>query len=300
MKRLSLDILWYKGLALLLLALVPLALKAQEFDDDYSKRIICYLADESLAGRAPATEGSRMAREFIVAEMERAGLQVELQGDEYINVIGRLKGLDTTSLIIVGAHYDHHGIRVVKGSSDTIPRIHPGADDNASGVAALLQLARAFGKSETPLKYTVLFCAWDGEERGMKGSYDFAQKRVANPEEVALYMNFDMVGRTKDPANPAVTFAWDGHCDNLVQLCRECAERIEQPFVVLYDKRMEYGKGGSDYAPFSALKIPFIAWMEDEMHADYHKPTDTPDKICWEKLRKTTELAYFILAEYLY
>ena len=55
MKRLSLDILWYKGLALLLLALVPLALKAQEFDDDYSKRIICYLADESLAGRAPAT-----------------------------------------------------------------------------------------------------------------------------------------------------------------------------------------------------------------------------------------------------
>ena len=108
-------------------------------------------------------------------------------------------------------------------------------------MAALLQLARAFGKSETPLKHTVLFCAWDGEERGMKGSYDFAQKRVANPEEVALYMNFDMVGRTKDPANPAVTFAWDGHCDNLVQLCRECAERIEQPFVVLYDKRMANG-----------------------------------------------------------
>ena len=146
MKRLFLDILWSKGLALLLLALMPLALKAQEFDDDYSKRVICYLADESLAGRAPATEGSRMAREFIVAEMERAGLQVELQGDEYINVIGRLKGLDSTSLIIVGAHYDHHGIRVVKGSSDTIPRIHPGADDNASGVAMALTLLDYYAK----------------------------------------------------------------------------------------------------------------------------------------------------------
>lgn len=274
--------------------------QSELFPEEYSKSIIYYLADEKLQGRAPGTQGSELARAFVVEELRKCGLEVECQGDGYVNVIGKIKGLDTTSYVIIGAHYDHHGIRPVKGSADTVARIHPGADDNASGVAALLQLARAVSLSGRVPQRNLLFCAWDGEERGMKGSYDFVAKRISHPEQVALYMNFDMVGRTKDPANPAVTFAWDGHCENLEQLCLESAKRIEQPFTVVYDKRMEYGKGGSDYAPFSARKIPFVAWMEDELHEDYHKPGDTPDKICWVKLRKTIELAYIILSEFIY
>jgi hypothetical protein len=108
-------------------------------------------------------------------------------------------------------------------------------------------------------------------------------------------MNFDMVGRTITPENPAVTFAWNNNYPYLLDICKEVQKSIPAPFQVLLDERRGDGKGGSDYAPFSALDIPFIAWMEDFMHEDYHKPTDTFDKIHWEKLRKTTLLAYGIL-----
>ena len=72
-------------------------------------------------------------------------------------------------------------------------------------------------------------------------------------------------------------------------------DTVGQPFRILYEKRFGDGKGGSDYAPFSSHNIPFVAWMEDIMHEDYHKPGDTPDKIHWEKLRKTVPLSYGVL-----
>ena len=147
-------------------------------------------------------------------------------------------------------------------------------------------------------EYTILFCAWDGEEKGLLGSKYFVEKwfgtRAAS-DSICYYMNFDMVGRTATPEHPAVTFAWNDNYPYLKEQCTKVAEMIPGPFRILYDQRFGDGKGGSDYAPFSARNIPFVAWMEDEMHEDYHKPTDTPDKIHWIKLRKTVLLAYGIL-----
>ena len=163
----------------------------------------------------------------------------------------------------------------------------------------MLSLAKMLKSSGITPEYTVLFCAWDGEEKGLLGSKYFVNKwydeRNLTKDSICCYMNFDMVGRTADPANPAVTFAWNDNFPYLKQQCESVAEKIAAPFTVLYDQRFGDGKGGSDYAPFSARNIPFIAWMEDEMHADYHKPGDTPDKIHWIKLRKTVLLAYGIL-----
>jgi Zn-dependent M28 family amino/carboxypeptidase len=147
-------------------------------------------------------------------------------------------------------------------------------------------------------KYTVLFCAWDGEEKGLLGSRYFVHnwyKNRTQTDSIVHYMNFDMVGRTATPENPTVTFAWNNNYPYLLDICKEAQKEIPAPFNVILDERKGDGKGGSDYAPFSKKDIPFIAWMEEELHSDYHKPTDTPDKLHWDKLKKTTLLAYGIL-----
>jgi len=166
-------------------------------------------------------------------------------------------------------------------------------------------LAKMMKASGVVPQYTLLFCAWDGEEKGLLGSKYFVNTWPSDlivpecgaslKESVVCYMNFDMVGRTITPENPGVTFAWNNNYPYLLDICKKAQESISKPFQVLLDERRGDGKGGSDYAPFSAQDIPFIAWMEDFMHEDYHKPTDTPDKLHWEKLRKTTLLAYLIL-----
>lgn len=281
------------------------------YSTKYAQEVIDFMAHKKFRGREAGTKENHKIMEFIAGEFEKAGYPVEKQtitneslvkaiGEpkpgktypkEMTNVIATLKGKDPHKLVVVGAHYDHLGYK--KGIG-----IHPGADDNASGIVALLSLAKMLKSSGITPEYTVLFCAWDGEEKGLLGSKYFVNTWYSNrsqEDSICRYMNFDMVGRTADPANPAVTFAWNDNYPYLKQQCQEAAGKIAAPFNVIYDQRWGDGKGGSDYAPFSARNIPFVAWMEDEMHADYHKPGDTPDKIHWIKLRKTVLLAYGIL-----
>ena len=281
------------------------------YSTKYAQEIINHMSHRKFKGREAGTKENRKIMEFIKNEFIEAGVDVNIQhidaasladaigepkpGRTYPetmgNVIGRIKGEHSNKYVIVGAHYDHLGKK--KGIG-----IHPGADDNASGIVALLSLAKMIKASGITPKYTILFCAWDGEEKGLLGSKYFVEdwyaKRAAS-DSICCYMNFDMVGRTATPANPAVTFAWNDNYHYLREQCGIAAEKIPGPFNILYDQRFGDGKGGSDYAPFSKRNIPFVAWMEDEMHPDYHKPTDTPDKIHWIKLRKTVLLAYGML-----
>lgn len=286
------------------------------YSTGYAQEIINHLAHKKFKGREAGTKENRRIMEFIQDEFIRAGIDVQVQeitaqsltdaigeprpGRTYPekmgNVIGRIKGRQHNKYVVVGAHYDHLGYK--KGIG-----IHPGADDNASGIVALLSLAKMVKASGITPEYTILFCAWDGEEKGLLGSKYFVSewfaKRAAS-DSICRYMNFDMVGRTADAANPAVTFAWNDNYPYLRQQCIDAAEKIAAPFNILYDQRFGDGKGGSDYAPFSARNIPFVAWMEDEMHEDYHKPGDTPDKIHWIKLRKTVLLAYGVLYQWIW
>lgn len=288
------------------------------YNTRYAQTIVNYLAQDKLKGREAGTKEGEKAMKFVYKELKRAGYSPVLQpiteqtlkeaigeprkGRTYpkkmCNVIARLEGKNSDKYIIVGAHYDHLGYKEGIG-------IHPGADDNASGIAALISLAKMMKAADITPEYTVLFCAWDGEEKGLLGSRYFVSvwpdKNIFSSntqpleESAILYMNFDMVGRTITPENPGVTFAWNNNYPYLLDTCKELQGAVPTPFQVLLDERTGNGKGGSDYAPFSAHNVPFIAWMEDFMHEDYHKPTDTPDKIHWEKLRKTTLLAYLIL-----
>ncbi len=296
------------------------------YTTDYAQKVIGFLASERLKGREAGTKEAAKSARFIAKEFKKMGYEPQMQsftreqlnaviGEpkpakalyplQQCNVIASLVGKVSDRYIVVGAHYDHLGYKEGVG-------IHPGADDNASGIVAILSLAKMMKESGIVPEYTVLFCAWDGEEKGLLGSKYFvkgwphSKQTLSSLKEtlsigsslkelVVCYMNFDMVGRTITPENPAVTFAWNNNYPYLLDICKEVQKSIPAPFQVLLDERRGDGKGGSDYAPFSALDIPFIAWMEDFMHEDYHKPTDTFDKIHWEKLRKTTLLAYGIL-----
>ena len=288
------------------------------YTTEYAKKVIGYLSSKKLKGREAGTKEAGKAVKFIAKEFERAGYDPILQPftaqqltaaigkqkegkapypAKECNVIAKLDGVCADKFIVVGAHFDHLGYKEGVG-------IHPGADDNASGIVALLSLAKMMKATGVSPKYTILFCAWDGEEKGLHGSRYFVKgwphgKETLSSlkESVVCYMNFDMVGRTITPENPGVTFSWNNNYPYLLDICKEAQKSIPAPFQVLLEERTGNGKGGSDYAPFSALDIPFIAWMEDFMHEDYHKPTDTQDKIHWEKLRKTTQLAYSILWE---
>ncbi len=305
------------------------------YTTEYARKIVDYLASERLNGREAGTKEAGKAMRFIAKEFRKIGYKPVLQPftreqlnaaigepkegkalypQKQCNVIASVQGKCYDKFIIVGAHYDHLGYREGVG-------IHPGADDNASGIVALLSLAKMIKEADFTPEYTILFAAWDGEEKGLLGSKYFVNgwpdrnilqtvaagcecpqgvksaRRISLKESVVCYMNFDMVGRTITPENPGVTFAWNNNYPYLLDICKEARKSIPAPFQVLLDERKGDGKGGSDYAPFSALDIPFIAWMEDFMHEDYHKPSDTPEKLHWEKLRKTTLLAFAILWE---
>lgn len=307
--------------ALLLLWCVPLgaAETGDGYSTDYAKEVVDYLTKRSLKGREAGTKEGEKAMKYIQKEFKKAGYTPLVQSfsrEELTSVIGEprkgkpaypqmqnnviaeLKGKNPDKYIVVGAHYDHLGYKEGVG-------VHPGADDNASGIVALLSLAKMMKDSGVEPEYSILFCAWDGEEKGLFGSKYFVgswpsasvvpECEASLKESVVCYMNFDMVGRTITPDNPGVTFAWNNNYPYLLDICKEEQKGIDLPFQVLLDERRGDGRGGSDYAPFSAQDIPFIAWMEDFMHVDYHKPTDTPNKLHWEKLRKTTVLAYRIL-----
>ncbi len=299
-----------------LLAQKPTKNVTDVYTTEYAQDIINFLTQKKFQGREAGKKASLPVVKFLKDEFIKIGCPVlkqtisdtdllEAKGEpkqgtcypkKIYNVIGKIEGLNKDKIVIIGAHFDHLGKKKGLG-------IHPGADDNASGIVSLLSLAKMIKATGCTPKYTIYFCAWDGEEKGLLGSRYFVHnyyKYKSQEDSIVHYMNFDMVGRTATPENPTVTFAWNNNYPYLLDLCKEAQKDIPAPFNVILDERKGDGKGGSDYAPFSKKDIAFIAWMEDKMHEDYHKPSDTPDKIHWEKLQKTTILAYKVLEGLVY
>lgn len=153
------------------------------YTDEYAKDVVYRLADEKINGREAGTRECAKIMKFIAKELKSFGYDVDIQkitdktlasaigepksGKVYPkkmgNVIARIEGKDPHKLVVVGAHYDHLGNKPGIG-------IHPGADDNASGIVALLSLAKMIKVSGIEPQYTIMFCAWDGEEKGLLGS----------------------------------------------------------------------------------------------------------------------------------
>ena len=196
-----------------------------------------------------------------------------------INVVGWIPGSDpelTDSFIVLGAHFDHVG-KNAKGW------IWNGADDNASGVAALLAVADAFGKSKNPPRRNLVFAAFSGEEIGLVGSHCFVAENLIPAERILAMVNLDMVGRSR---NRGLLVSGTRSSPPLREIVAKAAEGLD----LVLDFENEEFFDRSDQASFYYEQVPVVFFNTSE-HLDYHTPEDTSDRIEYEALTSITILA---------
>ena len=283
---------------------------------------VAFLADDDLEGREAGTQGGRIAGDYIVsmlkslgihpvgdsyyhpfevyhAERQKKGQRWQVEPDSIAklkqvvhqklslnNVLGMIEGKNKNEYVIVGAHYDHLGIDPMLDGD----QIYNGADDNASGVSAVLQIARAFlATGQQPMR-NVIFAFWDGEEKGLLGSRAFVQS-FPQIDQVKGYLNFDMIGRNNDESNPThvVYFYTESHPAFGEWLKHD----IEKYHLNLTPNYRPWDKpvGGSDNGTFAKRDIPII-WYHTDAHPDYHMPSDHAERINWDKLVNITKASF--------
>lgn len=252
-------------------------------------------------GRKSASEGERMTAEFIAARFKKWGLKPAGRNGTYLqdfrvdsrrargtgwNVMGYLEGSDPVlkdEIVAVGAHID-----AVGGS---------GADDDGSGTASMMELAEACASLGKKPKRTLLFIGWGSEEAWMVGSYHFARHPTRfSIRDVGFYLNLDMVGRN-DRTPGQVVIAGSESSDPSVRPIIEKFLPVGGLAVKL-EKPMRSPPG--DAMPFYENGVPFLyfyTYTYGRVHADYHKPSDTPDKIDYASQEKITRLVFDILLE---
>lgn len=181
------------------------------------------------------------------------------------NVIGRLPGDGTSEQwVVVGAHYDHLGRVPNFNTQDSTPIIHNGADDNASGTAAIIELARVLAAGERP-RCNLLFIAFSAEEMGLLGSKHFVEEPTIRLADVRAMINFDMVGRL---SQDKFTIYGVPSANEFDELVKQAAERTNVKY------RAALGMtGNSDHASFYEHKIPYLFPITG-VHKEYHQPED--------------------------
>ncbi|GET27531.1 hypothetical protein NT017_38600 [Prolixibacter sp. NT017] len=204
------------------------------------------------------------------------------------NVLGKIEGKKKDKFIVIGAHYDH------LGTHDGY--IWNGADDNASGVSAVLNIAKAMIASGVQPEYTILFACWDGEERGLLGSHYFVN-HWANKGKIMAYLNFDMIGRNAGPEAPdnQVTMIYSKAFQPAVTLSKQHISAYNLNLVVSYNGS-EKPDSGSDNVWFVKDDVPLF-WFHTGGHPDYHQPTDVPEMINYTKMANIIRLSYLDIFE---
>ena len=202
--------------------------------------------------------------------------------DTGYNVIGRIDtGNDT--VIVIGAHYDHLGW----GTSTSLyagpePMIHNGADDNGSGTATMLELARYYATHPEQMRYSMVFCGFSGEEAGLIGSSTFARSDLIDTTKVRLMVNMDMVGRLHEHDTTVAIFGIGS------------AAEFQPYFDSLQwsDLKMSFkepGTGPSDQTAFYNRGVPVLYFFTGA-HEDYHKPSDDADLVDYSGIKKVADL----------
>lgn len=258
------------------------------------------LTAPEMAGRGAGTEGGAHARAWIETRLSTLELPT-LDGPEYgrpfaftlksgadvrgSNVVAVCRGRRPgAGAFVVSAHYDHLGVR--DGQT-----FH-GADDNASGVSLALELAAHCAR--TPYTHTVLFAFFDAEELGLQGARAFLQDPAVKAHPIVLNVNFDMVSRSD---RREIYLAGPGRWPLLKPLLQPIAAKA--PVAVKFGHDTGGGQNDwttqSDHGVFHAAGIPFV-YFGVEDHADYHKPTDTPEKISPDFLSGVASTVFTALA----
>jgi hypothetical protein len=235
----------------------------------------------------------RVSRSFWDRILEKAGkrdvkIRVTLKTDMVVvrrrtsNVVGIWPG-DAAGAVVVGAHYDHLGFGLPGASlAGVTDRIHPGADDNASGVAALLEIAQAVAAEGRPFRRSIVFVAFAGEEIGFLGSGRYVDRPARPMDETAAMINLDMVGRAK-------TGGLSVQGVGTSPLWEAFARRLQEEAPVKVSIRRS-GLSASDHSLFYAKRVPVLFFFTG-MHKEYHRPTDTADRVDAEGLAEVARWA---------
>src|SRR5215218_7984789 len=224
-----------------------------------------------LAGIPVAVISKQAAEKLANAKEVRLATDVVRVDVPAHNVVGVIEGSDPVlknEAIVIGAHYDHLGRG---GEGSLAPRsgeIHHGADDNASGTAGVLELARIFSAQRPKLKRTLVFIAFSGEEEGLLGSNYYVNHPLVPLDKTVAMINMDMIGRMKDRK-----LVIGG-----VGTAKEWRQLLTVPNGEFELTLNEDGYGPSDHSSFYSKQIPVLFFWTGT-HSDYHKPSDTFDKI---------------------
>lgn len=280
------------------------ALKYVDVDD--LKKHLEYLSSPELEGRMSGKRGNVTTANFIAEEFEKYGLAVEFHklgirrmnngpkneiGDNFTqNVYGILEGTSNKNeIVIVGAHMDHIGYGPNMSRSPRNIEVHPGADDNASGTVALLQIAKALSKLTDKPKRTIVFQAYSAEEMGLLGSRHYCDNPLYPKDQPSInkhvfMLNMDMIGRL----GAGEYFAGFSEGESSIDIAM-IIDKLENKYK--FAKNITSRKtGGSDHASFYNKKVP-IAFLHTGGHSDYHTPNDVSNKINFDGIAQIAKYA---------
>ncbi len=276
------------------------------------KKLLYTLASDEYEGRKTGEKGQKIAAQYIINYYKNLGISAANTDGNYLqnipveyfngrskdaseNVVAYIKGTSKADeYVVISAHYDHLGIK------DSL--IYNGADDDASGTSALLEIAEAFQKASKDgngPKRSIVFLNVTGEEEGLFGSKYYSENPIFPLESTVVDLNIDMVGRfdKKHADNPE--FVYLIGADKLSQELHDLSEATNKKYTNLFldytyndenDPNRFYYR--SDHYNFAKNGIPIIFYFNG-VHEDYHKATDTPDKIRYDLLQKRAQLVFY-------
>lgn len=257
---------------------------------------VTFLASDKLKGRGTATKEEQKAAKYLAKQFKKAGLKPKGDNGSWFHEFSFKKPQDphgtvsadapvlksrnvaayldngAPNTIIIGAHYDHLGLGHDRNSleANSVGKIHNGADDNASGTAGVLELARYFAQNGVREQHNFLFLCFSGEELGLLGSKKYVETPTVDLSKVHFMLNMDMIGRLNEDNRMVVGGV--GTAPNFVPLLNS----LNTPELSI--KQDSAGIGPSDHTSFYLKNIPVLFFFTGQ-HTDYHKPSDDVEKV---------------------
>jgi hypothetical protein len=282
------------SIATFLLAISSVFAQKTAISEKKLRKHITYLASDKLKGRGTGTPEERMAAEYLAKQFRSIGLTPKGSDGTYFYKFTFKKsdphgGVDASAkpisaqnvaafldngaahTIVIGAHYDHLGMGHDHNSLDPNPegKVHNGADDNASGTAGVVELARYFAKNGVKEQHNFLFLCFSGEELGLYGSKKYTENPTIDLNTVSFMINMDMIGRLNEEKK--VVVGGVGSAPDFVP----CLQNLKSDLGMKLDST---GVGPSDHTSFYLKNIPVLFFFTGQ-HSDYHKPTDDVEKV---------------------
>jgi hypothetical protein len=265
-------------------------------DELYSH--VAKLADDTFEGREAGSTGGHAAGVYLTKELQPLGLKPAGQGGAYYqnfgagyrNILAVWEGSDPTlknEYVLVGAHYDHVGYGNSQNSFGPTGRIHNGADDNASGTAAVLEIAEAFASTSLRPRRSILFAFWDGEEKGLLGSQHWVRQPTVPLSRIALAVNLDMIGRLRDQRLEVAGTRTTWGLRRLVS-----RENTSPDLNLDFRWTME---DNSDHHTFYLKNIPVLL-IHTGLHDNYHRPSDDVELVNFAGMHQVTRLLFRTVA----